>query len=225
VNNGAKLSGITGTSASFWLAGVLSVLLHGIGGITLSATLIGTRDSSNNIAAGKFSLSATLRQNFPVVSGPLRPKPRRHVFGINTQNLSMSEPETHASYTHKKPLVPATDTADRKTSGTSDIWDNYLPANQLDIIPTPIADADSSLLDGMLFEKSMVYLKLYIDKSGAVRRVLIDIPDSEQAAAEPIKTMFTHTGFVPGRKNGQPVPSVLPIVIDISELSGLRKLD
>ena len=201
-------------------------MLHGLGGIALSAILIGTRDPSDSTPSGKFSIKATLQQNSPLEPGPLLPKPRRRVLTRETQNHSISEPDTHGSYaTHEKLRAPAADTADRKTSGTSDIWDNYLPADQLDMIPTPIADADSSLLDGMLFEKSPVYLKLYIDESGTVRRVLIDLPDSEQAAAEPIKTMFTHTGFVPGRKNGQPVPSVLPIVIDISELGGLRKLD
>lgn len=191
------------------------MVLHGLGGIALSATLIGTKNSSNSTLSGKFPLSATLQQNFPVLPGPLLPKANRHVLTRDAQHLALRE----------KPLIPAADSAYPKTSNISDIWDNYLPANQLDIIPTPIADADSSVLDGMLFEKSPVYLKLYIDESGAVRRVLIDIPDSEQAAAEPIKTMFTRAGFVPGRKNGQPVPSVLSIVIDISELGGLRKLD
>ncbi len=215
MNTGAGLSSFTGTSASLWVAGVLSVVLHGLGGVALSAVLIGTRDPSDSTPSGKFPLSATLQQNFPVVPGPLQPKANHRVLTRDTQHLALRE----------KPLIPAADSADPKTSNTSDIWDNYLPADQLDMIPTPIADADSSLLDGMLFEKSPVYLKLYIDESGTVRRVLIDLPDSEQTSAEPIKTMFARTGFVPGRKNGQPVPSVLPIVIDISELGGLRKLD
>lgn len=220
----------TGAPAPFWWAGALSIFVHGLGGIALSAVLIGAGNSSETGTAPGVLLHAKLHRQLPEV--PVEPAPaalQPAAAGNAASNGSRTTVPPAAGLSSPMEHVdqPA---ASRHGAGTiqtasADPWNSYLPASQLDMIPTPIGDPDSSLLDGMLFARSPIQVKLYIDESGTVQRVTLDIPDDEQAAAEPIRTMFRQTGFVPGRKNGQPVASVLTIVVNISDLGRTHQIE
>lgn len=209
-------SRVTGAPTPFWWAGALSIFVHGLGGVALSAALVGAGNSSETGTAPGVLLHARLHRQLPEVL--VEPAPAA---------LQPAAADNATSNGSRTTVAPA---ASRHGAGTiqtasADQWNSYLPASQLEMIPTPISDPDSSLLDGMLFARSPIQVKLYIDESGKVQRVTLDIPDDEQAAAEPIRTMFRQTGFVPGRKNGQPVASVLTIVVNISDLGRTHQIE
>jgi hypothetical protein len=111
---------------------------------------------------------------------------------------------------------------DRQASTQQDPYGDYLPSNTLDIIPMPISRPDSKYLEGMVLNESPVAVKVYVDATGRVQNVAVRIPESEQEAAAPLRTMFEETRFIPGRKDGKAVPSVMDVQINISDVLGVR---
>jgi hypothetical protein len=117
---------------------------------------------------------------------------------------------------------PQTEGPEDRQASTQDPFGDYLPANTLDIIPMPITRPDSKYLEGMVLNESPVAVKVYVDATGRVQNVAVRIPESEQEAAAPLRTMFEETRFIPGRKDGKAVPSVMDVQINISDVLGVR---
>jgi hypothetical protein len=117
---------------------------------------------------------------------------------------------------------PQTEGPEDGQAAAQDPYGDYLPANSLDIIPMPITRPDSRYLDGMVLNESPVAAKVYVDATGRVQNVVVRVPESEQDAAGPLRTMFEETRFIPGRKDGKAVPSVMDVQINISDVLGVR---
>lgn len=179
-------------------------------------------------------LSASLVQ---APAGHAEPAPP--VVAPSDPALQKTEPDAPSTPVSSKPqqssqgLDPGSDTlqtgpagdGDNRQSQAADPFGDYLAAKALDIIPMPVTAPDSRYLDGMTLDVfGLVGVKLYVDAKGKVQKVVIDVPDKAQEAAEPIRTMFSNTAFVPGRLHGKAVPSVLAIQIRVSDLLSVRRI-
>lgn len=118
------------------------------------------------------------------------------------------------------PLTPHGDETNEDAG--SDDFSTYVAADALDIIPTPVTAPDIHVLNGMQLREAEVLVKLYVDAAGVVRHVVTDVPEGEQNASQSLQTMFEQTAFVPGRRGGKAVASVLAIQIDVQELGAVR---
>lgn len=117
---------------------------------------------------------------------------------------------------------PQTEGPEDRQAFAQDPYGDYLPASTLDIIPMPITRPDSKYLEGMVLNESPVAVKVYVDATGRVQNVSVQVPESEQESARPLRTMFEETRFIPGRKDGKAVPSVMDVQINISDVLGVR---
>jgi len=106
----------------------------------------------------------------------------------------------------------------------ADPFGDYMPAGRLDMVPMPVTAPDTRYLEGMTLSVSPVGVKLYVDAAGSVRKVVVEVPENEQAAAGPLRDMFRHTRFVPGRYQRHAVASVLAIQVRLSELLSIRRM-
>ena len=214
-----------GANRGVWQAAAVSVALH----VGLACALAGGALPQGHVrgvsAPDSARLVAVLSSGSMVPSvaeKPAMPQP------VLTRATPSDTTERHvdsgiSGTTVAATSEPAVSTASRTDDGeTPDPYADYFPAQDLDIIPMPVSAPDSRQLDGMVLNEVQVGVKLYIDASGQVRQVAVAVPDDEQPAAGPLRRMFENTAFVPGRKGGKAVASVLAIQIGVQELGRVR---
>lgn len=218
---------------ALWLALAVSLALHvlaaltGIPGLSnkpgmheeagnhsqvLGARLVGVSSGGGESSSRNDPLPAALPAAHAETGSGLsiNPETAKVVADAQARALQSSQPSSPVS-------LKASETGE-----DTDAFSAYVAADTLDIIPTPVTAPDAHALNGMQFRENEVLIRLYVDATGVVRHVAVDVPEGEQEASQPLKTMFEQTAFVPGRKDGKAVASVLAIQINVQELGAVR---
>lgn len=216
----------------FLLAGGASAALHLLLGWGLVQLLQRTDTRYAGQVVSSPALLATLHRALPgygVPQPPHRPVPQTPAVQHSpVVPVVAARPATHPAGLDPGSRQPqegfAGDEGDVSATA-ADPYGDYLPANSLDIVPMPVTAPDSRDLDGMTLSVSPVDVRLYVDATGAVRKVVVQVPEAEQASARPLREMFRNTRFVPGRRQGKAVPSVLALRIRLSDLLSIRRFD
>jgi hypothetical protein len=220
----------TGRAGFLWVAVAVSLAVHALLGWGLI-----TGDKGNLNPAGAqprpVSLSASLAAVPAGRHEVIPPEPEVPAPEAATAPALVAAPPTAVrDASPSQGLDPSADEIQAKpqTEGpedklpAKDPYGDYLPASTLDIIPMPITRPDSKYLEGMALNESPVAVKVYVDATGRVQNVVVRVPESEQEAARPLRTMFEETRFIPGRKDRKAVPSVMDVQINISDVLGVR---
>jgi len=220
----------TGRAGFLWMAVSASLAVHALLGWGL---ITGDKGDLNPAGAQPrpVTLSASLAASPSGRREVIPPAPEMPVPEMASVPAPAAVPVAVRDASPSQGLDPSADEIQAKpqTEGpeggqvpAQDPYGDYLPADTLDIIPMPITRPDSKYLEGMVLNESPVAVKVYVDASGRVQNVSVQVPESEQEAAGPLRTMFGETRFIPGRKDGKAVPSVMDVQINISDVLGVR---
>lgn len=126
---------------------------------------------------------------------------------------SMPEPiARHSTLPRGQPPV-----SQGQVAGPQEQVPPYWPADMLEQVPVPVSAPDVSRLGTEVFPADSVHLRLFINASGRVDDVQVLDEQSADGWA-PICRMFLATTFIPARRAGQRVASVLDLEISISDL-------
>lgn len=212
-----------GSSRLPWQSGAISLLLHAVALWGLAGIVSLGGDAST------YRTPRPLFANLKTASAPSTSQPAETAAPVTETQSPASTSSPQATERPSQTDTSATRPPDPVGAGAPTAnppapdFSDYLPASLLDVPPMPVSAPDTHYLDGMLLDAAKMTVHLYIDAHGAVRDVLIDLPEDQQEAAEPIRTMFLVTTFVPGRKNRMDVPSVIDLQIDLSDLITLPR--
>lgn len=137
----------------------------------------------------------------------------RPVFALTSADAAMTEAATGTREPVREPELA------HKPSVA--LLPDFLPASMLDEMPRAVAvanpdpppDADP-LLGGRL------KIKLWIDAAGTVRAArVMDSGGLPAAYADAARKAFLRSTFVPGQRNGEPVSSVVSIIVEYEQLA------